>query len=136
MSKESKLNSSAIHSSVQPLFNPFTLGKLKLQNRIVMAPMTRAFSPNGIPGPNVAQYYRRRAENGVGLIITEGTVINHPSSADHPNVPHFYGPALESWSNVVDQVHAAGDLIFPQLWHVGMTRSVGRPPILLPARRN
>jgi 2,4-dienoyl-CoA reductase-like NADH-dependent reductase (Old Yellow Enzyme family) len=90
--------------------------------------MTRAFSPNGIPGSDVAQYYRRRAENGIGLIITEGTVINHPSSADNPNVPHFYGPALEGWSAVVEHVHAAGGLIFPQLWHVGMIRSVGRPP--------
>ncbi|WP_025699191.1 NADH:flavin oxidoreductase [Paenibacillus durus] len=93
-----------------------------------MAPMTRAFSPNGIPGSDVAQYYRRRAENGVGLIITEGTVINHPAAADNPNVPHFYGPALEGWSAVAEQVHAAGGLILPQLWHVGMTKQVGRPP--------
>jgi 2,4-dienoyl-CoA reductase-like NADH-dependent reductase (Old Yellow Enzyme family) len=64
----------------------------------------------------------------VGLIITEGTVINHPSSADDPNVPQFYGPALEGWSSVVEQVHAAGGLIFPQLWHVGMARKVGSPP--------
>lgn len=128
MSKESNSNSPVVHPSVQPLFQPFTLGKLTLPNRIVMAPMTRTFSPNGIPGPDVAQYYRRRAENRVGLIITEGTIINHPSSADNPNVPHFYGPALESWSAVVEQVHAAGGLIFPQLWHVGMTRSVGHPP--------
>lgn len=128
MSNESKGNASAIHPSVQPLFKPFSIGKLTLPNRIVMAPMTRSFSPNGMPGPNVAQYYRRRAENGVGLIITEGTVINHPSSADDPNVPQFYGPALEGWSSVVEQVHAAGGLIFPQLWHVGMARKVGSPP--------
>ncbi|MBW7456235.1 12-oxophytodienoate reductase, partial [Paenibacillus sepulcri] len=124
MSRNSKSDAPPVHPSVQPLFLPFTLGKLKLRNRIVMSPMTRAFSPNGIPGPDVARYYRRRAENGVGLIITEGTVINHPSAADNPNVPHFYGPALASWSAVVEQVHEAGGLIFPQLWHVGMTRSV------------
>jgi NADH:flavin oxidoreductases, Old Yellow Enzyme family len=117
-----------VHPSVQPLFTPFTLGKLRLPNRIVMSPMTRAFSPNGIPGTNVAQYYRGRAENGVGLIITEGTVINHPAAADNPNVPHFYGPALEGWSSVSEQVHAAGGLIFPQLWHVGMTRQIGQEP--------
>lgn len=121
-------NSHDTHPSVQPLFTPFTLGKLRLPNRIVMAPMTRTFSPNGIPGTDVASYYRRRAENGVGLIITEGTVINHPSAADNLNVPHFYGPALEGWSSVVEQVHEAGGLIFPQLWHVGMVRSVGSQP--------
>lgn len=77
--------------------------------------MTRSFSPNGMPGPDVAQYYRRRAENGVGPIITEGTVINHPSSAGDPNVPQFYGSVLEGWSSVVEQVHAVGGRIFPQL---------------------
>jgi 2,4-dienoyl-CoA reductase-like NADH-dependent reductase (Old Yellow Enzyme family) len=128
MSNESKGNAPAVHPSVQPLFTPFSIGKLMLPNRIVMSPMTRTFSPNGIPGADVAQYYRRRAENGVGLIITEGTVINHPSSADHPNVPHFYGPALDGWSSVVEQVHAAGGRIFSQLWHVGMARTVGNPP--------
>ncbi|SEK31016.1 NADH:flavin oxidoreductase / NADH oxidase family protein [Paenibacillus sp. OK003] len=62
------------------LFKPFTSDKLTLSNRIVMAPMTRGFSPEGVPGPEVVEYYRRRAAGGVGLIITEGTGINHPSS--------------------------------------------------------
>lgn len=52
-----------------------------------MSPMTRGFPPGGVG--LIAAYYRRRAENGVGLIITEGTVIIHPATADHPNVPHF-----------------------------------------------
>lgn len=43
------------------LFKPFTSDKLTLSNRIVMAPMTRGFSPEGVPGPEVAEYYRRRA---------------------------------------------------------------------------
>ena len=54
---------------VTPLFTPVRLGALTLPNRIVMAPMTRSKSPGGIPGPDVAAYYRRRAENAVGLII-------------------------------------------------------------------
>jgi 2,4-dienoyl-CoA reductase-like NADH-dependent reductase (Old Yellow Enzyme family) len=63
---------------VAPLFDPVTLGSLELRNRLVMASMTRAFSPGGIPGTNVADYYRRRAEGGVGLIVTEGTWVGHP----------------------------------------------------------
>ena len=60
------------------LFQPFHLGNLQLKNRIVMAPMTRNFSPNNnIPGDNVVDYYRRRAEGGVGLVITEGTCVGH-----------------------------------------------------------
>ncbi|EFM12407.1 NADH:flavin oxidoreductase/NADH oxidase [Paenibacillus curdlanolyticus YK9] len=112
-----------------PLFKPFSLGKLQLRNRIVMAPMTRAFSPNGVPGANVAAYYRRRAENGVGLIITEGTLIAHPAATDDPNVPNFHGEAaLQGWAEVVKQVHEAGGRIIPQIWHVGMTRKVGSQP--------
>jgi 2,4-dienoyl-CoA reductase-like NADH-dependent reductase (Old Yellow Enzyme family) len=105
------------------LFTPFTLGPLTLPNRIVMAPMTRSQSPGGIPGANVAAYYRRRAEHGVGLIVTEGTGIDHPASLPNPNVPHFHGEAaLHGWAAVADAVHAAGGRIMPQLWHVGMAR--------------
>jgi 2,4-dienoyl-CoA reductase-like NADH-dependent reductase (Old Yellow Enzyme family) len=106
--------------SVQPLFQSFELGNLKLSNRIVMAPMTRQFSPDGIPGANVAAYYRHRAENGVGLIVTEGTVIDHSDASNQANVPHFFGEAaLNGWANVVSEVHAAGGKIIPQIWHMG-----------------
>jgi 2,4-dienoyl-CoA reductase-like NADH-dependent reductase (Old Yellow Enzyme family) len=104
------------------LFEPYRLGSLTLPNRIAMAPMTRYMSPNGIPGDDVAAYYRRRALGGVGLIFTEGTWIPHPGSADVNTVPRFYGPdALLAWKKVADDVHAAGGLIMPQLWHVGLT---------------
>ena len=49
-----------------------------------MAPMTRSFSPGGVPGEDVAAYYRRRAEGGVGLIITEGTYPPHPAAGSIP----------------------------------------------------
>ncbi|SFM48279.1 2,4-dienoyl-CoA reductase [Paenibacillus sp. 1_12] len=116
-------------TKVAPLFEPFSLGKLKLKNRIVMAPMTRAFSPEGVPGPDVAAYYRRRAENGVGLIITEGTLINDPAATNNPNIPNFHGiDALKGWAEVVSQVHEAGGLIMPQLWHIGTDRKIGAIP--------
>src|SRR5438270_10669797 len=104
----------------ETLFTPFTLQGLTLPNRIVMAPMTRSFSPGGIPGTDVAAYYRRRAEGGVGLIVTEGTYIPHRSAGPDPKVPHLYGDdALAGWRRVVDEVHGAGGKIFSQLWHVG-----------------
>ncbi|MBU2953020.1 NADH:flavin oxidoreductase [Marinobacter sp. F3R08] len=112
-----------------PLFEPFELHNLKLRNRVAMAPMTRNFSPGGVPGENVEAYYRRRAEAGVGLIITEGTTVNHPAANGYPNVPAFHGAdALQGWKNVVDAVHEAGGTIFPQLWHVGAVRKEGTPP--------
>lgn len=102
------------------LFTPFTLKGLTLPNRIVMAPMTRSMAAGGIPGPANAEYYRRRAEGGVGLILTEGTVVNRPASRNIPDVPFFHGEAaLAGWADVAKAVHAAGGRIGPQLWHTG-----------------
>jgi 2,4-dienoyl-CoA reductase-like NADH-dependent reductase (Old Yellow Enzyme family) len=108
---------------VESLFAPFRLGSLSLPNRIVMAPMTRTMSPDGVPGAEVAAYYRRRAQGGVGLIVTEGTWIPHSGASNDAKVPAFYGAnALSGWRRVVDEVHSAGGRIVPQLWHVGLIR--------------
>lgn len=108
--------------TLDALFAPFSLPGLALENRIVMAPMTRSLSPQGVPGGNVAAYYRRRAEAGTGLIITEGTWIDHDRAGNDANVPRFHGDdALSGWRGVVEAVHAAGGKIVPQLWHVGQT---------------
>ena len=107
------------HSSLAPLFSPLRIKSLQLPNRIVMAPMTRNFSPKGVPGADVAAYYRRRAENEVGLILSEGTVIERPASRNQPGIPFFHGPALDGWAKVIDGVHAAGGKMGPQIWHVG-----------------
>ncbi|MEU6992835.1 NADH:flavin oxidoreductase [Streptomyces sp. NPDC046465] len=112
------------------LGRPFDINGLTLRNRIAMAPMTREFSPDGVPGADVAEYYARRAAGGVGLIITEGTYVDHASAGSSHRIPHFYGEdALAGWRRVADTVHAAGGRIVPQLWHVGATRDEGQGPI-------
>jgi 2,4-dienoyl-CoA reductase-like NADH-dependent reductase (Old Yellow Enzyme family) len=106
--------------ALDALFKPFEFKSLKLPNRVVMAPMTRSFSPGGVATDDVAAYYRRRAENQVGLIITEGTGVARPASLNDANIPRFHGDKeLAAWKKVVEEVHAAGGLIAPQLWHVG-----------------
>jgi 2,4-dienoyl-CoA reductase-like NADH-dependent reductase (Old Yellow Enzyme family) len=106
--------------SIDSLFQPFSFKGLKLPNRIVMAPMTRGFSPGGYPTEDVAEYYARRAVAEVGLIISEGTGIARPSSLNGANFPRFYGEReLAGWKQVIDAVHSAGGLMAPQLWHVG-----------------
>ena len=106
------------------LFQPFRVKSLELKNRIVMAPMTRSFSPNGVPGPDVAAYYRRRAESDVGLILSEGTVIDRPASRNEPNIPFFHGEAaLGGWGQIIGEVHAVGGKMGPQIWHVGSVAS-------------
>lgn len=111
-----------------PLFTPYSLSGVELRNRFVMAPMTRAFSPGGVPGDDVVEYYRRRASH-LGLIVTEGTYIDHPSAGSSDRVPRFYGDdSLAGWRAVVDAVHSEGGRIFPQLWHLGIARKPGTPP--------
>jgi len=112
-------------SDLSALFTPFDGGGLKLKNRIAMAPMTRWKSPDQTPGADVAAYYRRRAKHDVGLIITEGTTLDHPVSSHSERIPAFHGAALDGWRRVVDQVHEAGGKIAPQIWHVGVMRSPG-----------
>lgn len=107
--------------SADSLFKPFRLKNLELKNRFVMAPMTRSFSPGGIPGDNVAAYYQRRAQGEVGLILSEGTVIDRVSSSNDANIPRFHGEkALAGWKKVIDDVHAAGGVMAPQIWHMGV----------------
>jgi 2,4-dienoyl-CoA reductase-like NADH-dependent reductase (Old Yellow Enzyme family) len=114
---------------VKALFQPFQLGGLSLTSRVVMAPMTRSFSPGHVPNAQVVEYYRRRAAAGVGLIVTEGTTVNHKASNGYPNVPQFFGEAaLAGWKNVVEAVHGEGGKIVPQLWHVGAVRRLGTEP--------
>ncbi|NQY35181.1 MAG: NADH:flavin oxidoreductase [Alteromonadaceae bacterium] len=111
------------------LFESFSAKGLTLKNRTVMAPMTRTFSPDYIPTTDVAKYYRRRAEGNVGLIITEGTFISHKAANGYERVPAIYGEkALAGWKHVVEEVHAAGGKIIPQLWHVGSVRKEGIGP--------
>jgi 2,4-dienoyl-CoA reductase-like NADH-dependent reductase (Old Yellow Enzyme family) len=111
------------------LFHPFTLGKLTLKNRIVMAPMTRNQSPGNVPNDAVVEYYRRRAAGGTGLIFTEGTCVNHIAANGYPDVPYFWGEErLAGWRRVAEAVHAEGGAIAPQLWHCGGMRRAGTMP--------
>jgi 2,4-dienoyl-CoA reductase-like NADH-dependent reductase (Old Yellow Enzyme family) len=110
-------------TDISALFEPFRLKSLALKNRIVMAPMTRSRAPDGVPGEANAAYYRRRAENDVGLILSEGTVIDRPVSRNEAGIPFFHGaPALAGWRQVIAAVHAAGGKMGPQIWHTGSVR--------------
>jgi 2,4-dienoyl-CoA reductase-like NADH-dependent reductase (Old Yellow Enzyme family) len=110
-----------VPSKLRSLFSPATVGGLELSNRIVMAPMTRFMSPGGVPTDAMVSYYARRAAADVGLIITEGTWIDHPGAGNDTKVPDFFGEKpLAGWTKVLNAVHAAGGKIMPQLWHIGL----------------
>lgn len=113
-------------TDVSALFEPIKVRGLTIPNRIAMAPMTRSQSPGGVPGQNVADYYARRAAADVGLIITEGTVTDRKGASNDANVPRFHGQdALSGWKKVVEDVHANGGKIAPQIWHQGLMRKAG-----------
>jgi 2,4-dienoyl-CoA reductase-like NADH-dependent reductase (Old Yellow Enzyme family) len=109
--------------AIDDLFRPLTVRSLTVPNRFAMAPMTRQASPGGIPGADVAEYYRRRAAGGVGLIITEGVRLPAPEAGYPYAIPTLAGEAvLAGWTRVVEAVHGEGATIAAQLWHQGVMR--------------
>lgn len=103
------------------LFTPFHKeGFVSLRNRFVMSAMSRSFSDDQrFATPAMAEYYRKRAAAGAGLILTEGTIIDK-SGDGWNNAPYIASDAhAESWRPVIDAVHGEGGAIACQLWHMG-----------------
>lgn len=99
------------------LFDPYESAGIRLNNRIVMAPMTRARNADNIANQQTALYYSQRAT--AGLIVTEGVTISQEAQAAIM-VPGLWSePQVTGWAKVVGAVHAAGGKIFAQLWHAG-----------------
>src|SRR5450756_2912585 len=99
------------------LFSKATLGSLTLQNRLVMAPMTRNRATSNIPNDLMVQYYAQRA--AAGLIITEGTSTS-PNGLGYPRIPGIFSAAqVAGWKLVTDAVHAKGAKMFIQFMHCG-----------------
>ena len=108
------------------LFQPYTLGRLTLKNRVVMAPMTRSRSLGNVPGDIVATYYQQRAT--AGLIITEGTAPDAHGTG-YARIPGIYTDAqLAGWRAVADAVHAEGGAVFMQLMHTGRASAEANLP--------
>lgn len=110
------------------LFQPTTLGRHTLKNRIVLPPLTRSRSsqPGNIPNELMGTYYRQRA--GAGFMVTEGTQIE-PRGQGYAWTPGIYSPEqIEGWRKVTDAVHAEGATIFAQLWHVGRVSHTSLQP--------
>ncbi|WP_240660118.1 alkene reductase [Streptomyces sp. WAC 01529] len=120
-------------AGVRELLEPYRAGRLKLANRLAMAPMTRgrADDVTGVPSPHAATYYRQRA--GAGLLITEGVYVNALAKGG-PGIPGLVTDAqTRGWREVTEAVHAEGGTVFAQLWHVGrMTHPATLPDGELP----
>ena len=103
----------------QTLFQAVELSpELILQNRIVMAPLTRSMSDDDlVPTEDMAAYYGRRGD--AGLIISEAILVAQ-NGQGYPNTPGLYSQAqVEAWKTVTQRVHDKGGKIFAQIWHTG-----------------
>jgi N-ethylmaleimide reductase len=100
------------------LFSPYLLGDIPLNNRMVMAPMTRSRALDGnVPNPLAATYYAQRAS--AGLIVTEGTQVS-PQGVGYIRTPGIHSSEqVAGWKQITEAVHRVGGAIFAQLWHVG-----------------
>ncbi len=100
------------------LFDPVQLGGLSLNNRIIMAPLTRGRAGDSrIPNDLMVEYYAQRAD--AGLIITEATAIS-AQGYGWAGAPGIYTDEMEAgWKRVTDAVHKRGGKIVLQLWHMG-----------------
>jgi 2,4-dienoyl-CoA reductase-like NADH-dependent reductase (Old Yellow Enzyme family) len=115
------------------LFDPLTVGALRLPNRIVMSPLTRSrATPDGrVPVPLMAEYYAQRAS--AGLNISEATAVD-PMGVGYAATPGIWSDEqVEGWKPVTKAVHDAGGRIVMQLWHVGRISDPsflnGKPPV-------
>ncbi len=99
------------------LFSPTILGSIVLENRIVMAPMTRSRANGNIPNALMAEYYLQRRT--AGLIITEGT-SSSPNGLGYPRIPGIFSvEQVEGWKAITEAVHNEGGKIFLQIMHCG-----------------
>jgi N-ethylmaleimide reductase len=109
------------------LFEPYSLGPFRLQNRIVMAPMTRSRAIGNVPNDLMAQYYGQRST--AGLIVTEGTAPS-PNALGYSRIPGGFSAAqTEGWKKVTAATHRGGAKIFMQQMHTGrISHSLNLPP--------
>ncbi|MFZ6011233.1 MAG: alkene reductase [Bacteroidota bacterium] len=99
------------------LFSAHQIKDLQLNNRVVMAPMTRSRAINNIPNDFMALFYAQRAD--AGLIITEGTSPS-PNGLGYPRIPGIFSAhQIDGWKKVTNAVHQKGGKIFLQLMHTG-----------------
>ncbi len=100
------------------LFDSFAMGPHRLQNRLVMNPMTRCrAAADAVPTPIMTTYYGQRAT--AGLIVTEG-IAPSPNGRGYARTPGLWNAVqVEAWKPVTAAVHAKGGVIFAQIMHTG-----------------
>lgn len=119
-------NDTHTHTMAPNLFSPIVVGDTRLQNRVVLAPLTR-FRANagGVPSDLQTEYYVQRSEAPGTLLIAEATYVSKRAGGMKTfggHVPGLWDDAqIAGWKKVIDAVHAKGSKMFIQLWDLGRT---------------
>jgi anthraniloyl-CoA monooxygenase len=103
-----------------PMFAPFRLREMELQNRIVVSPMAMYSATDGVPGDFHLVHLGARAQGGAGLVFTEMTCVS-PEGRISPGCTGMWNTEhAEAWKRIVDFVHANSKArICLQLGHSG-----------------
>lgn len=113
------------------LFSPYQIGPITLANRFIMPAMQRGFCKGGAPLPELADYYRKRVEGGIALVIGESCAIDHPSATGQPKAAILDARSMDAWARCIGGVREAGGEMMLQLWHEGGRRKDGRTDDIL-----
>ena len=102
------------------LFEPFSIGTLKLKNRIMMGPLGTAMADeNQRPSPIQAAYYATRAKGGMGLLIVEHTAMQKVGARSATASGIWDREGLPQWKMLVDAIHQSGPKVGIQIGHQG-----------------
>src|SRR5262249_38727055 len=109
-----------VSQPLAPMFQPFRLRSLTLENRVVVSPMCQYSAQDGMPNDWHLVHYGSRAIGGAGLIFTEMTDVSKVARIS-PGCAGIYNDAHEAaWKRIVDFVHAHSKIKFClQLGHAG-----------------
>jgi len=113
---------------IAPMFAPFKLRDMALNNRIIVSPMAMYSAVDGVPTDFHLVHYGARALGGAGLVYTEMTCVS-PEGRITPACPGLWNDAQEAmWMRIVDFVHSYSTAkVCLQLGHSGAKGSTCVP---------
>lgn len=104
---------------ISKLYLPGKIGQLEIRNRLVMTPMHLAYCPGGEVDDRIIEFYRLRAQGGVGLIIVGAAGVDPLRINEHDMLEIYEDRFIPGLRRLTEAVHAEGAKIFPQLFHAG-----------------
>ncbi|MDQ3478884.1 MAG: bifunctional salicylyl-CoA 5-hydroxylase/oxidoreductase [Pseudomonadota bacterium] len=108
------------NTTAPPMFAPFQMRELSLENRITVSPMAMYSAVDGTPGDFHFVHYCQRALGGAGLLFTEMTCVS-PEGRISPGCTGMWSEEhVAAWKRIVDFIHANSKAkICLQLGHSG-----------------